>query len=122
MRRNFQYGNSQKTDLVFHTFISGLSCCCLFRFFPGLGQSFQFFSNSSTSSLLLRSGIPRVSDLPSNRSPRFLHGSFLPRHLHWLASEGCVSSSSFSGSSSSSPGFFLSACHRMSFASLGSAK
>src|SRR4051812_50101135 len=70
-----------ETDLVFHTFISDLSCCCLFRFFPGLGQSFQFFSNSSTSLLLLCSGIPRVSDLPSNRSPRFLHGSFLPSHL-----------------------------------------
>src|SRR3954469_17937741 len=42
--------------------------------------------------------------------------------FHWLPSEGCVSSSSFSGSSSSSPGFFLSACLRTSFASLGSAK
>src|SRR3954466_4884817 len=42
---------------------------------------FPVFSNSSTSSLLLRFGIPRVSDLPSNRSPRFLHGSFLPSHL-----------------------------------------
>src|SRR3954462_5562474 len=29
----------------FHTFISGLSCCCPFRFFLGLGQSFEFFSN-----------------------------------------------------------------------------
>src|SRR4051812_40247554 len=41
--------------------------------------------------------------------------------FHWLESEGCVSSSSFSGSLSS-PGFFLSACHRMSLASLGFVK
>src|SRR3954464_10873594 len=72
--------------------------------------------------------------LPNGLSPSVLAPSLMflesppnsgnPRSnaFHWLASEGCVSSSSFSGSSSSSPGFFLSACHRMSFTSLGSAK
>ena len=39
--------------------------------------------------------------------------------FHWLASEGCVRILPFSGSSS---GFSLSACHHMSFASLGSTK
>jgi hypothetical protein len=51
MRRIFQYGKFQKTDLVFHTFSSGLGA---FRFFPGAGHSGQFVNNSSISSPLLR--------------------------------------------------------------------
>jgi hypothetical protein len=39
--------------------------------------------------------------------------------FHWLASEGCVRILHLCGSSSV---FFLSTCHRMSFASLGSTK
>src|SRR3954465_14219053 len=70
--RIFQYGKSQKTDLVFHTFSSGSGAFC---FFPGGGHSFQFFNSSSISSPLLVCGGLWGSVSPSNRSLRFLHAS-----------------------------------------------
>ena len=70
-----------------------------------------------------------LSPLALTPSLRFL-GSFpnsgysRSNVVHWLASEGCLSISSFygSGSGSSSNSFFLSACQSMSFASSGSMK
>src|SRR4051812_14435316 len=50
-------------------------------FFPGSGQSFQFFNSLSISSPLLVHGRFRGSVSPSNRSLRFLHGSSLRSHL-----------------------------------------
>src|SRR4051812_43840399 len=42
--RMFQYGKSQKTDLVFHTFNSGSGAFLLKLIFPGGGPSFLFFN------------------------------------------------------------------------------
>src|SRR4051812_14490448 len=71
----FQYGKSQKTDLVFQTFSSGSSAFRLELIFPGGGHSFQFVNNMSISMPLLLRGAFRGSAIPSNRSLLFLHGS-----------------------------------------------
>src|SRR3954467_15846912 len=53
--RMFQYGKSQKTDLVLHTFSTGSGAFRLELIFPGGGHFFQFFNILSISvSLLLR--------------------------------------------------------------------
>src|ERR1041385_6038459 len=70
--RIFQYGKSQKTDLVFHTFNSGSSAFRLELIFPGGGHSFQFFKSMSISVPILLHGAFRGSAVPSNRSLRFL--------------------------------------------------
>src|SRR3954470_24149312 len=54
--RMFQYGKSQKTDLVFHTFSSGSGAFCLELIFPGGGHFFQFFNIMSISVPLLLPG------------------------------------------------------------------
>src|ERR1041385_6762394 len=73
--RMFQYGKSQKPDLVFHTFSSGSGAFRLELIFPGGGHSFQFFNIMSISVPLLLRGAFRGSVVPSNRSLHFLHGS-----------------------------------------------
>src|SRR3954468_3166047 len=45
--RMLQYGKSQKTDLVFHTFNSGSGAFRLELIFPDSGHFFQFFNNMS---------------------------------------------------------------------------
>src|SRR4051812_24439411 len=47
--RMFQYGKSQKIDLVFHTFSSGSGAFRLELIFPGGGHFFQFFNIMSIS-------------------------------------------------------------------------
>src|SRR3954471_20044665 len=55
--RMFQYGKSQKTDLVFHTFSSGSGDFLLELIFPGGGHFFQFFNIMSISVPLLLRGV-----------------------------------------------------------------
>src|SRR3954470_22236289 len=73
--RMFQYGKSQKTDLVFHTFSSSSGAFRLELIFPGGGHSFQFVNNMSISVPLLLCGAFWGPAVPSNGSLRFLHGS-----------------------------------------------
>src|SRR3954464_10687044 len=73
--RMFQYGKSQKIDLVLQTFNTGSGAFRLELIFPSGGHSFQFVNSMSISVSLLLRGAFRGSAVPSNRSLRFLHGS-----------------------------------------------
>src|ERR1041385_7498988 len=64
--RMFQYGKSQKTDLVFHTFKNGSGAFRLELIFPGGGHSFQFVNSMSISVPLLLGGAFRGSAVPTN--------------------------------------------------------
>src|SRR3954463_3950029 len=64
--RMFQYGKSQKIDLVFHTFSNGSGTFHLELIFPGGGPFFQFFNSMSISVLLLLRGAFQNSVVPSN--------------------------------------------------------
>src|SRR3954470_5201214 len=54
--RMFQYGKSQKTDLIFRTFSNGSGVFLLELILPGGGHLFQFFNIMSISVPLLLRG------------------------------------------------------------------